>query len=119
MGLTRPGSYPNLSLGSFVGGILQRLEAVPPWRVSLRAKKSAPLSFVVCDAVPQIGSRPSHFEVSRSRLVEHPHIPGRTPLSEGLARRRGRYIQSTQQTQETDVHSNPQSQQSSSCRPTP
>jgi hypothetical protein len=41
-------------------------------------------------------------EVSRSQLDTHTH--GRTPLNEWSARRRGRYLHNTQQTQETNIH---------------
>jgi len=33
----------------------------------------------------------------------HTHTPGRTPLNEWSARRRGRHIHNTQQIQETDI----------------
>jgi len=39
-----------------------------------------------------------------SRLHTTGHTPGRTPLSEWSARRRGHYLHSTQQAQETNIH---------------
>jgi hypothetical protein len=41
-------------------------------------------------------------EVSRSHISRH--TLGRTPLNEWSARRRGRYLHNTQQTQETNSH---------------
>ena len=69
-------------------------------------------------------------EVSRSPTISHTHTHthththDRTPLNEWSARRRYRYLHNTQQTQGTNIHqgtqrnSNPQSHQSSDCRPT-
>ena len=43
-------------------------------------------------------------EVSRSHTIRHTHTLGRTPLNEWSARRRGRYLHHTQQTQEANNH---------------
>jgi hypothetical protein len=49
-----------------------------------------------------------HFvvEISRSHTHTHTHThtTGMTPLNEWPARRRGRYLHSTQQTQQTNIH---------------
>jgi hypothetical protein len=60
--------------------------------------------FVCCGATTQIGPRPSVFEVSRSQTDRHTHTHGRTPVLEWSARRRGRYLHNTQQSQETNTH---------------
>jgi hypothetical protein len=39
-----------------------------------------------------------------TQLGAHTHTHGRTPLNEGSARRRGRYLHNTQQTTETNIH---------------
>ena len=53
-----------------------------------------------CGAIAHIGSRSPLFEVSRSHTLRH--TTGRTPLNEWSARRRGRYLNNTQQTQQTN-----------------
>jgi len=66
-------------------------------------------------------------EVSRSRTFRHTHTNthtlGKTSLNVLSTRHRGRYLNSTRQTQGTSVFlrqdSNPRSQQYSSCRSTP
>jgi len=55
-----------------------------------------------CGAIAQIGPRPPPFEVSGSHTIRH--TPGRTSPNEWAARRRGRYLNNTQQTQETNIH---------------
>jgi len=44
------------------------------------------------------------IEVSRSHKHAHMHTPGRNSLNERSARRRGRYLHNTQQTQKTNIH---------------
>jgi len=65
------------------------------------------------------------FEVSISHTIRHTDIPGRTPLNERSAGRRGRYIHNAQRTTNTrhehpcrQGNSNPQFHQSGH-RPTP
>jgi len=56
-----------------------------------------------CKAATQIGSRQLRFEVYRSHEIRN--TDGRSPLNAWSARRRGRYLHKTQQTQETNTHS--------------
>jgi hypothetical protein len=108
-----------------------------------------PPQVLFCGPTGQIRSRPPCFQASRSHTRRphtirhtqtHTHTPTHTyphthtlpgvrvcvcvtHLNESPTRRRGRYLHNTQKT--TDEHpcsqldSNPLSQQSSSCRPTP
>jgi hypothetical protein len=63
-----------------------------------------------CGAAAQIGPRPPRFwrvYITRTHARTHAHIHAhthlRTPLSEWSARRRGRYLHNTQQTQEMNI----------------
>ena len=47
----------------------------------------------------------SFFYISRSHTIRHTYTPARTPLYDGSASRRGRYLYSTLQTQNTNTHS--------------
>jgi len=55
-----------------------------------------------CKAAAQIGPRQLRFKVYR--LHEIRNTDGRSPLNDLSARRRGRYLHKTQQTQETNIH---------------
>ena len=47
-------------------------------------------------------SRP--HAISQTHTHTHTHTAGSIPLNEGSARRRGRYLHSTQQAQDTNIH---------------
>jgi hypothetical protein len=54
-------------------------------------------------ATPQLGARPPHcwgLQTTNNEI----HTLGSAPLNERSARRRGRYLHITQQTQETNIH---------------
>jgi hypothetical protein len=52
---------------------------------------------------PKLGLGRLIIELSRSHTVIHTQTPGRIPLNEWSARRRGRYLHNKQQTQETNI----------------
>jgi hypothetical protein len=52
----------------------------------------------------QLNSGLGRLVVEASTLQTIRHTLGRTPLNECSARRRGRYLHNTQQTQETNIH---------------
>ena len=64
--------------------------------------------FLFCGATALIGPRPPGFEfyksLTHSHTHAHTHTHGRTPLNEWSARRRGRYLHTTQQTQQKNMH---------------
>ena len=64
------------------------------------------LYFNFFSVAPQPNSRLDRLivEVSRPHTIRHTRTPGRTPLNEWSARRRGRYLHNTQQTHETNIH---------------
>jgi len=53
---------------------------------------------------PQWGLSRLVVEVSRSNTIRQTHTPGRTPLYEWSARRRGRFLHNTLQTRQTNIH---------------
>ena len=59
-----------------------------------------------CGATDPSKPRPICFEVSRSHTDTHTHThtPGTTPLNKRSACRRGRYLHTIQQTQDTNTH---------------
>jgi hypothetical protein len=58
--------------------------------------------FFVCGATAHLWPRPSHCS---GFCITQIHTAGWTTLTEWSARRRGRYLYNTQQTQEMNIHS--------------
>ena len=72
--------------------------------------KAVPYFLILSIAKQPISSPGSRIvEFSRSHTIRHTHTHthtvGRTPLSERSARHTGRYLNETQQTENTDIHS--------------
>jgi hypothetical protein len=71
--------------------------------------RSMPIQTVVqgiffCGATTQIGPGPPQIFMFLDHTQLDTYIRGRTPLNQWSARRRGRYLRNTQQTEETNIH---------------
>ena len=96
-------------------------------RADWHKDKASSSIFFFCSQTAQLGAQADSLLKFRDLTLEthtcthtHTHTHGRNPLNEWSACRRGRYLQNAKQIQsKLQRNSNPHSQQSSGCRPTP
>jgi len=81
-------------------GIYEKIQNVILIFILCRIVPNVVFYFLSC-AIAHIGPMPTHFWGSK---ITQTHTPGRTPLDEWSARRRGRDLQSRQRPEETNIH---------------